>query len=576
MGMSMPRPLMTRAFEAVREGAVPIVVAPTGYGKTMASPWIYREASRLGLASGLIHVAPLRGLVSKIYRDTFKPRVRESGYQAHIDLGDGRSSYFLKPLVVTTIDSFLWNLYRIPVAEAMNMGSGRSMGHYYPVYTSAYTSVTVFDEAHVYMGTGSPGVGRAAFMAALLHIARIGAPLVVETATMHPSMMEMATELLGGVGRSARIFTLDCNNTTAGGARGGEAVSDEEWVKRYTLAWETRVADGWSEVLEDIVRDSNRGPVLVVANTVASAISLYSRLHGDKRLGGRVALIHGRLASGDRIRAESLIGSLERGVIISTQVIEVGVDVNAIAVYTEAAPAENLVQRAGRACRKDETLERCRSEGSRIVIVKPDSTLPYPEEEVQAALRTIERLGGVDWRLPCPRQGLEPYTRLIEEAGAPGGAAALQRILQEIFDTYLTGDGRPTSILNLLDDIGVCSLYRDTVLIPLSTPGGEVGVDLAWLRRNWGKVLEPGRDGGVRVSITTPGGRVVEADIGEEALRRLLQDSGGCGRIYSDLQWSILQAAQNSGVKGPFRWSLKARPGSYLPGIGFSIDASTG
>jgi len=396
-----PRPLMVKAFEEVMMGNIPIVVAPTGYGKTMASPWIYASAVRHGLSSGLIHVAPLRSLVTKIYKDVFKPLYPASGYQAHIDLGEGRSSYFLKNLVVTTIDSFLWNLYRIPVTELIAIERGYSMGHYYPVHTSIYTSLTVFDEAHIYLGEATDP-GKAAFIASLMHLAKLTVPVIVETATMSSSLLSRVVEMLEAHERRANILAIRCHADLLQRSLGLEGriegIGDADWVKRYRMEWRTSITGSWDSVIDDIIRDSRRGPVLVVANNVRTAINLYKTL---KNSVSDITLIHGRLASLDRATAENHIGSMSRGIIVATQVIEVGVDVNALAVYTEAAPIENLIQRAGRACRREGILDTCKKDGGKIVIVDTGNKHPYKQGNISDAVTAIKSHEPIDWRLPC-------------------------------------------------------------------------------------------------------------------------------------------------------------------------------
>ncbi len=566
--MHRPRPLMERAWEEAREGRIPIVVAPTGYGKTRASPWLYREARRHGIASGLIHVAPLRSLVTKIYRDTFRPASPRAGYQAHTDLGEGRSSYFLKDLVVTTVDSFLWNLYRLPVTELMAIEREVTMGHYYPVYTSIYTSLTVFDEAHIYLGDGASDPGRAAFMASLMHLASLEAPLIVETATMHPSLLKWTHDKLKSHNRGARIVTLRCYADHLQDVLGTEiqvvGVSDEEWIRGYRLDWRTLTLDDWDSILNDVIEDASRGPVLVVANTVGSAINLYNTLRDRVE---NLVLIHGRLASRDREEAESRISEMTRGVIVATQVIEVGVDVNAVAVYSEAAPIENLVQRSGRACRRGEVLERCRAEGGKLVIVKPGSHQPYDKHSVDYAMKAIEDHGQIDWRLPCTEPGVTPYTRLIEEAR--NSTANSPAPYTNLYEAYLNGDGRPTAMLNLLDDMGMCSIYRDTTMYPISTTRGEVLVDLKWLSSNWNRVLDTSN--GIRMVITSQD-RETEVSIDEGDWKEALRPRRGCRQVNTRLYRLVSQAARDAGVRGVFSWMLKARQDAYHEGLGFTVD----
>ncbi|NPA96602.1 MAG: DEAD/DEAH box helicase, partial [Crenarchaeota archaeon] len=198
------RPVMEETYRDLSEGRIPIVVAPTGYGKTRASPEIYERAKSEGMAGGLVHVAPLRSLVHRIYEDTFKEY--GGAYQMHVPPKQGdeaisphdKSPYFLRDLVVTTLDSFTLNMYRLPILESLKIESGLSLGHYYPVYTSVLSSVVVFDEAHLYLGEEAQdqGVTVETLEALVRFLAAAGTSLIVETATMKPSTLRSIASVI--------------------------------------------------------------------------------------------------------------------------------------------------------------------------------------------------------------------------------------------------------------------------------------------------------------------------------------------------------------------------------------------
>ena len=125
--------------------------APTGYGKTTSSPKIYHEVVEYkGIASRLIHVLPYRSIVDQLYmflHDKIKDKT--VGYQAlsipapisqiGIFL---KSPFFFSDIVVTTIDSFTYNLMKIPVGEY-----GKRSGHYEvlrgSILSVSYTHLTL-------------------------------------------------------------------------------------------------------------------------------------------------------------------------------------------------------------------------------------------------------------------------------------------------------------------------------------------------------------------------------------------------------------------------------------------------
>jgi CRISPR-associated endonuclease/helicase Cas3 len=98
--------------------------------------------------------------------------------------------------------------------------------------------------------------------------------------------------------------------------------------------------------------------VLVVANSVRHAQELYAALAASvrERYGPEAAImIHSRFKRGDRGRLESRIGTRygvargrQPGLVVSTQVVEVSLDVDFDVLFTATAPLEAVLQRFGR------------------------------------------------------------------------------------------------------------------------------------------------------------------------------------------------------------------------------------
>ncbi len=116
-------------------------------------------------------------------------------------------------------------------------------------------------------------------------------------------------------------------------------------------------SSGWTlqshELLERIRSAAEGGrAVLVFVNQVKRACALYENLreHGDA--GPEVLLLHARMRPRERKATyEQKLGAPvpPRGsVIVATQVLEAGVDIDADALFTELCPWPSLVQRLGR------------------------------------------------------------------------------------------------------------------------------------------------------------------------------------------------------------------------------------
>jgi len=142
-----------------------------------------------------------------------------------------------------------------------------------------------------------------------------------------------------------------------------------------------------------------RGPTLVVVNRVERAQELHQLLQKDNSLrGSDLRLAHSRFRSSERAawRAEFLnraaCGPGTDRIIVSTQVVEAGVDCSAGQLITELAPWASLVQRFGRCARWG-------GEAQVVVVdlghTKDKDAAPYGLEELAAAREALSMLADV-------------------------------------------------------------------------------------------------------------------------------------------------------------------------------------
>lgn len=144
-----------------------------------------------------------------------------------------------------------------------------------------------------------------------------------------------------------------------------------------------------SEILATI---KNRdGLTLVVVNTVRQARSLYAEINKQRKDvpdEERTILLHSQFRPEDRAKQLKKVTSAEgkRRLVISTQIVEAGVDISAATLFTEIAPWSSLVQRFGRCNR------RGTEKDARIFLITPEKELPYTEEQLAAANVEIDKL----------------------------------------------------------------------------------------------------------------------------------------------------------------------------------------
>jgi CRISPR-associated endonuclease/helicase Cas3 len=555
---------------------------------------MWARAREEGLAGGLVHVAPLRSLVRRAYEDVFKPC--GGRLQMHGAGEDVKSPYLLSSLVVSTLDSFLWNLYRIPVAEALKIQRGASMGHYYPALLAIFTSLVVFDEGHMYLweepSQGDPGsTGASAALAAIAGLAWAGVPVMVETATAQPEMIAEVRRIAERVGGRASIKALKAPRGSAScpyldklKEKAGtlDVVEDPDWESSHLVPWRTYIGDSWASVLDDIVSDASAGPVLVVANTVKEAVDLYRELEGRV---SRITLIHGRLSNDDRSRAEDELRAIEDrgGVVVATQVAEAGIDANAMAVYTAVAPLESLVQRAGRACRRGGILGYCQRRGGKVVIVAGGSRGPYPRESVEEALHLVSRSvqgrpNSLDWRAPCNHGPATGYGSLVALQCKGPQAAARAGLIGDLLESYLQSDARPWALLKLMENADLCGLARDSVMVEVDVGGSTVPASLQWVLSNADKLLE--FSGGYPILVVEWGRggwkRTAEGVASRlwNAWNALGRNKGRdeCRRLLEALAWDALDVLKSQRVESTvYSAKLKARDDAYKPGLGLLV-----
>ncbi|WP_061236126.1 CRISPR-associated helicase/endonuclease Cas3 [Leptospira santarosai] len=110
-------------------------------------------------------------------------------------------------------------------------------------------------------------------------------------------------------------------------------------------------------VFQKILEMSNQGRcVCWIRNTVSEASQAFFFLHS--KLGDRVILFHSRFAMGDRLNIESQIlenfgvrsdqKSRKGKVVVATQVVEQSLDLDFDCIFTDLAPIDLILQRAGR------------------------------------------------------------------------------------------------------------------------------------------------------------------------------------------------------------------------------------
>lgn len=250
-------------------------------------------------------------------------------------------------------------------------------------------------------------------------------------------------------------------------------------------------------------RGGERRSVGCFVNTVARAVAVAAALRNTKITGrkltvvlvcGQVRPIDIELLENDCPGLLSPRGNTDVDVIVSTQSLEVGVDIDLAGIVTELASGSALAQRAGRVNRRGER------EAGPVVVIVPDEPLrddarsgPYGADELLAAREWIENRaadpqGMAPWALrDDPAPAASPRRMLLQrpELGQVWHWARTSDDLaaEPELDLWLSDDLEPQSTVgivvrqNLPDDVAdtveLIKLLRprahETFSVPLKT-----------------------------------------------------------------------------------------------------------
>lgn len=176
---------------------------------------------------------------------------------------------------------------------------------------------------------------------------------------------------------------------------------------------------------------------LVIVNQVSRAISVFEALQHS---GVPLKLLHSRFRRAER---EKLVEGLEdfKGIIIATQVVEAGVDLDARTLFTELASWSSLVQRFGRCGRNNKY-----PNDADIYWVNGDTwpdaaMLPYERSDCQYSLKILESLNNASIQnllsITSPPQNISEVTLTRDD-------------LKKLFDNHPPQDDKDIDVSGLI------------------------------------------------------------------------------------------------------------------------------
>lgn len=383
-----------------------ILIAPTGSGKTEAALLWAAHQMALRPAARLFYTLPyqasMNAMADRLWERYFRPEGSAAAftdeeinqtvmiqhsratlhlYQMMMDADSGALARAAAALAVRQHNRAQLNYYPVQIFSPYQMLKAAFSLKGYEALLLDYTgALFIFDEIHAY------DPERLALIVEAIRWLRetFGARFFVMTATLPPHLQ---AKLMGAL-RIGGESVLSADATTF-------AESQRHIVRLI----EGTLLENIDRILEDYQANKT---VLVCCNQVKRALEIYDRLR-DAVGEDRVLLLHSRFNGGDRSAKEDRLmngfnlraGEQRSGgrmpcIVVATQVIEVSLDVDFDAIYTDPAPLEALIQRFGR-------VNRARVERMLVdvyVMRQPaegKDTLPYDERMVRRSLDVLER-----------------------------------------------------------------------------------------------------------------------------------------------------------------------------------------
>jgi CRISPR-associated endonuclease/helicase Cas3 len=335
-----------------------IAIAPTGSGKTEASLlW----ASGKKQSSRILYLLPTRVTSNAIYKrlKAYFPNsdevaiVHSSALFFRKDSGDAdfdRKDYlwdkaFFKNITVCTIDQLL--------------SQGFNLGHWELKTFHALDARVIIDEIHLY----APYTLALVIKTIEYLKKNFNAKFYIMTATMPTKLKKLLVRTLGNP----------------------VVIEDTELLyrARNTVEVRTKPIEDLNQEIVQLFEANPKLKLLLVVNSVDRAIQLsaaYEKFCEEN--GVKLVCYHSRFIQKDRVKKEEDIFSLERGdnpgMLIATQVVEVSLDIDFDVMYTENAPIDALVQRAGRVNRKGD------KEHTKVIV--------FPESDISKKIYDIPQI----------------------------------------------------------------------------------------------------------------------------------------------------------------------------------------
>jgi len=356
---------ITDEFVNADNGKLIILKAPTGSGKTEILSSIFLSQWRINkwFAGRLFWVEPTHALLSQM-RSRLELYAKIADLRVDEDHGDVLNKTFLytAPITLTTIDSLVYG-YIAKRVETWIEREGFEMGRYTLPAGLIMNSLIILDEAHLIQD--EVFLGPRVLSHVLCSIVNAGGLVILSTATLPTAIKNELSKCIEGT-----VTECELN-----GFRERKINLHRDYINKQLI---------------DFVKGGNINcdeSSIIILNTIEKAQEVYRILH-DK-CGDNVLLMHSLMTRGDKERIYEKLRNANSGVIlVGTQAIEVGIDLNIDNLYTEISPIDSLIQRIGRVGRH--------SGSANVYVFNVENELPYHKKLIENTKDILSDIDKID------------------------------------------------------------------------------------------------------------------------------------------------------------------------------------
>ncbi len=329
-----------KVAELLLAGKNVILSVPTGAGKTWAAtlPFLYAKEKELdSFPQKMIYSLPLRTLANSIYGDINSGIEKIANHNNLVSIHTGEyknDEHFESDIVFSTIDQTLSNFLCFPLSlskRQANINAGALIGSY-----------LVFDEFHLL----DPKLSMATTLGVLKTLDSL-CRFCLMTATLSEDYIGVLKDTL-----NAEVVTID------------DFPEDVRIIKSLKIPdrkTHKKSVHVYNETINaSTIIKKHKKKSIVICNRVEKAQRLYndivsSDLPETKKQ--NIVCLHSRFFDNDRKNTEEKLKQLfgknnnESAILISTQVIEAGMDISCDTMHVEISPINSFLQRAGRCAR---------------------------------------------------------------------------------------------------------------------------------------------------------------------------------------------------------------------------------